>query len=461
MRRIFFVHLLLILGVSICISQPPPPVSTEKTPNVRTITQAASLANLKGDDHFSSIEGRFTIALPKSISGFSALTPALMGINASGAQFQWRLREGFVIVSYHDFLDPNFQVKTEQDFVNYFGGVKAGFFDTLKAKLISEQNIKLDGYRGQKLVLELPSGLKIVTRTFYVDKRNYTFFAGASEGVANAETLISNALDSFALVSQSKIDADKLKSIESSTPAPLPQEPIVPKEKTDAQDENLNGKVKTVTKEDQDLSGTWTSQVRHFSSIEDYNEKGNLIKQISFDSSGNPFEITVYGYLNGARVSKYNSIRYEYDPPPMMLSTGPSKPDTKPRETRISYSYGYKYKDGKLVEMQMFHNDGVPGMRYTYTLKGNILENLVYDEKGKLNQKYVSKLDERGNEIEETNVDVFPSQTYGDRKYVTKYDSFDENGNWTKKTKSKYVMENGKEVLKPWYVSFRTITYFQ
>jgi hypothetical protein len=88
------------------------------------------------------------------------------------------------------------------------------------------------------------------------------------------------------------------------------------------------------------------------------------------------------------------------------------------------------------------------------------VEKLVYSENGKLNQKYLSTLDDKGNEIERTNFDVLGLERDGDTKYSIKYDSFDEQGNWTKKTTSKLVTENGKRVYKLWNIYYRTITYY-
>lgn len=259
---------------------------------------------------------------------------------------------------------------------------------------------------------------------------------------------------------QTKLSPEQLKAIEASTPSALPQEPIVPKEKSDSQDEGLKGKVMSVTGESQDLSGTGSTDVRHFSYIQTYNENGHFLKEISFDSIGNPSDITVYGYLNGARVSKTKSITYDYDPPATMTPPGAAKPNQKLRDMRISYSYGFKYTDGRLSEMQMYSNDGTPGMRYTYTRAGKNLEKLAFDERGELNQKYLYILDEKGNEIEDIRIDLTPKRYYGDTKFVYKYDSFDKIGNWTKRTASEITVVKGKEITKPAFIHFRTITYF-
>ena len=257
------------------------------------------------------------------------------------------------------------------------------------------------------------------------------------------------------------LDAKKLKSIETSTPASLPQEPVVPKECSDAEDEEIKGKVMSVTGESQDISEPGSGETKHLSYIERFNEKGNFIKQISFDSEGNPSDITVYGWLDGARVSKTKSITYDYNPPPVMAPPAAAKPATKPRDVRISYSYTYKYVEGKLSEMQMYYNDGRPGMRYTYTRTGNTLEKLAFDDKGQLNQKYVYRLDKDGNEVEDLRIDLTPQRYYGDKKFIFKYDSFDKNGNWTKRTASQIHTVNGKEIAKPAFVHFRTFEYFK
>lgn len=261
---------------------------------------------------------------------------------------------------------------------------------------------------------------------------------------------------------QTKLSAETLKTIEVSTPSALPQEPIVSKEKSDSQDEDLIGNVVSVTGESQGLSGTGSTDARCLSYIETYNEKGHFVKRISFDSIGNPSDITVYGYLNGARVSKTKSITYEYDPPPVMMPPGAAKQaDQKPQDMRISYSYAYKYSGGKLSEMRMYYNDGKPGMRYTYTRIGKTMENLAFDDKGNLNQKYIYQLDEKGNEIEDKRIDLTSQRYYGDKKFVYKYNSFDNKGNWTKRTASRIFIVKGKEVAEPAFIHFRTITYFK
>ena len=210
--------------------------------------------------------------------------------------------------------------------------------------------------------------------------------------------------------------------------------------------------------EDEDLSGSWKTQGRHFASIEDYDTNGNLIRRIPFNS-GKPYEVGVYGYIDGMRVSKYNSI------PDLSRLTGAMSAEdkalfkpTRKADPQFTYEYRYKYENRQLAEMQMIHNDGSAGMRYAYRRTGNEFEELAYGYDRNLNRKYVSKLDERGNEIDRLDVAVI-NQWRGDRKYRFTYESFDNNGNWTKRVKSQVLTENGKEIVKAYYVTYRTITY--
>lgn len=443
------------------IAQPPPAAAKKESGKENTTVktyQKPSLADLKGNK-FSSADGRFTIALPKSISGFSALTPQSVGINASGSRYQWTVREGFIIASYLDFLDKDFNFKSEQDYVNYFAGAIEGVINDLKAKLINSENIKLENNRGVKMNFELSNGLKGTYKNYIVNKRQYVLLGLFEKDIPESEKLINQSFDTLTIISQASIDEELRRKIERSTPSPLPQELVPGKEKSDAEDDNLKGKVKTLTQEDEDLSGTWSVQGRHISSITDYNEKGNQIKRLFYDSKGIPNDITVFGYIDGARVRKSGRIETDSNPP--IMAFGANTKETAKPDLRYDYKHEYKYKDGKLVEDAMIRNNGKLWLRYVYNYKGNEMEELVYDENGKLNQKYLSVLDDKGNEIENISFDVLKIRNNGDEKYVIKYDSFDEKGNWTKRTRLKVVTENGKQILKPYYSTYRTFTYYQ
>lgn len=450
--------LLLITSIvglpNIVGAQPPPPAKSSGEPV--KIYQRPSLKTLTASETFISIEGRFVINLPKGLSGFGALSPRELGFNGSGAQYRWSVKEGSINITFAEFLDSSFLLKSDSDFQNYFAGVQQSILEKSKGKVVTQSSIKTDEVRGIQLKLELPDGKTLIYKSLYGANRQFLMVGLPTES-EDSFSLISKAFDSFRLVPQSEIDAQLKKSLESATPESLPQTPVVPKEGTDAEDENLKGKVRTVTQESEDRSGTWGTQGRKMSSVESYNENGNLTKRVSYDSSGRPFQITAYGYLEGSRASKYKMIDYPDDPPPMLMA--PSSGPKKVIDERYSYKYAFKYQNGKQTERQMILNNGEKGMRYVTTYGDKTKEYLVYDVAGKLNMKTLYVLNSEGDEVERTEVNVLGNRS-GDDKYLLRYESFDVKGNWTKKITSKLVSEGGKLIYKDWYVTYRTFDYY-
>jgi hypothetical protein len=327
-----------------------------------------------------------------------------------------------------------------------------------KAKLLSETQISLEGHPGRELKVEFPDGIAIA-RLYVVGNRIYQVIASLETNKKDQEPNAIKILDSFKLLSQADVEAETKRQIAEATPSPLPQEPAAKKLKSDAEDEGLKGRIKIVFTEEQDLSGTWTVQKRKPSSTEYYNEQGNLTKTESYDYMGNLFEITVYGYIDGERASAYKEIRHEYDPPPMMIASAPGDAKAKPKyDPRYHYKYRYKYDDkGRYTEETLFGNDGKLWTKYVYNFKGNQKETLAYDENGQLNQKHIATLDAQGNEVEESYFDV--SKNSVDEKYSYNYE-FDQQGNWIKRTTSKWATKDGKQQFVPDWVTYRTITYY-
>jgi hypothetical protein len=226
---------------------------------------------------------------------------------------------------------------------------------------------------------------------------------------------------------------------------------------SDASDEGLRGHVRTVLTESQDLSGSWSVQGRKRNSFDTYNEQGNTLRSEFYDYKGNLDSITVYGFIDGSRVSASKSIEREYNPPPMIAIGPPPGAATKRSDPRYGYKYEFKYDDKKrLIENTWFHSTGKVWLRYVYKYNGNQKEKLVYSEDGKLNQHYLYTLDDKGNEIAETYFNSDGSLRF---KELFTYE-FDAKGNWTKRTTSRLVMKDGREQTEPYSVYFRTITYY-
>jgi hypothetical protein len=191
--------------------------------------------------------------------------------------------------------------------------------------------------------------------------------------------------------------------------------------------------------------------------MEYYNERGNLTKSELYDWKGNLFQVTVFGYLDGARASNYMSISHEYNPPPMMMISKPG--EEKPKyDPRYSNKFEFKYDNQKrLIEKAWINNAGKLQIRYVYKYSGLQREEWVYSEDGSLNQHYLSVLDDKGNEIEWTIFEVRDGTVRSKHSYAYEFDA---KGNWVKQTSSKWVTKDGRSYYEPTAVSYRTITYY-
>lgn len=253
----------------------------------------------------------------------------------------------------------------------------------------------------------------------------------------------------------SKSSKDKLETVEVQL-SDLPQTPRVSKETTDAQDEGLKGKVKKIVEESKSFSDPWAKYGRKLSSVIYYNEDGFFLREETYQI-GKLHSTTLYGYIDNKRVSK-TVYPTENQTKVFMIATNKdaSEPkNIKEPDNRYGLSYVYEYKDGKLVEMKMFHNNGSKWLRHIYKYSDNQIEKITFTEDDRVNVHSVIETDSKGNEIEKSetvNSTIF-------RRYRYKYE-FDKYGNWIKQIALEEVTKNGKTFFQPDYETYRTITYW-
>ena len=405
---------------------------------------------------FTSLDGRFTIALPQQISGFSGVTfDTPKGKVTAGDSYSWRLAGAQYEVSY---VDKNKTPKASADSKELMRVISDGVVAQAagnEGKVLSNGEVTASGFPGREVRVELPQ-MYVISRVVAAGDRVYQITVVIKKDPQTLDAA-NKVLDSFKVLTTAEVQAAMRKNVADATPDPLPQEPVAKRPKSDAEDEGLQGRVKTVFTESEDLSGTWSAQGRKPSSMEYYNEQGNLTKRESYDYKGNPSDITVYGYLDGERVSLTRSIRREYNPPPMMVASSPG--EAKPKyDPRYSYKFKFKYDDGgRLLEKAWYMSSGEPWLRYAYNYKGNQKEELVYSADGSLNQKYLYTLDDKGNEIEEV---IYETKNDSVRSKYTYGYEFDAKGNWTRRVSSKWGTKDGKEGYHPYSVYYRTVTYY-
>lgn len=430
-------RLALIIAITISVLAPP----QREAPSV------------VGAKTFVSTFGKFSIVLPNP-TGFGPLTiPTPLG-HARGQLFQFETKEATFGVGYGDAAQPlDGPVATKQ----FFDSATDRFNEVASANngnIAAVKQIKLDKYSGIEQRVNLFTGT-VIQRTYIVSRRIYEVVAVLKNTQRVYESIALGVLDSFKALTDADIQAQEAQKAAEAEPSPLPQTPAAQRAGSDASDEGLRGNVRSVLTESEDLSGTWSVQGRKRNSFATYNDKGNKVREERYDYTGNLTEITVYGFIDGSRVSASRWIEHEYNPPPV-LSVSPPGASTK-SDSRYGYRYEFKYDARKrLIEKTYFHSSGKIWLRYAYKYDGNKIERMVYAEDGSLNQRYLSVLDDKGNEIETT---VFEIEGPVRHKDSFAYE-FDAKGNWTKRTTSRIVMKDGREQREPSSVYFRKITYY-
>lgn len=448
-RKLFFALSCSAIFTGIVVAQPPPPPPPAAAP-----MNPSSSDSAQNRQNFISLDGGFTVALPQQLNGFRGI-PSTAGINKGGSEFIWETTQGSFLIAYVDrILTPEQKKEVLQISAD---GLISGMNDK-NAKLISKSKISIDGHSGIEIKILSEDKQVGLTRYFLVNDRMFILTSGWREGENGKEQL--KALDSFKLIDSKKIIAQRL--IEA-TPAALPQSPIVKKLKTDAEDDGLKGKVKSVTQTEEDLLG-----VRSFVGIktafeEFYDENGNRIKHIGYNPEGIPNSITVYGFINGLKVAKFGeNISQGYNPPPPApapMSMMPNAEKPKPVDARYSEGYEYKYDDkGRLQEIVYYRNNGEMRDKKVYTYDGSKVDISSYGKEGKIFYKTIEVVDDKGNTIEKT-FDRQSSQ-FSNSVYTYKYDSFDAKGNWSKRTVTGKDGLYGGGFRDQKYIEYRNITYY-
>ena len=420
--------------------------------------QSKSAPSVIGAGKFVSLEGRFSIALPQTNHAFSGTSLETSAGRATGDSYSWRMKEGTFSAGFLDAPRSTNSPNESDTGKLLLAKVRESTvtFANSKNATLGERSIEVDGLPGTELRVEFTSGV-IIHRLFLVSRRLYQVILVVRSEQHVFESVAVSILDSFQVLDEAEVSAVLKKEAAKAEPSPLPQEPVAKRDGTDATDEGLHGKVKMVLTESQDLSGTWSVQTRKHNSVEYYNEQGNLTKRESYDYKGNLSDVTVYGYLDGARASDYKSIRHEYNPPPMMIMSAPG--EAKPKyDPRYSNKFDFKYDSQKrLVEKTWINNAGKLQIRYVYKYSGRQREEWVYSEEGSLNQHYLSVLDDKGNRVEWTIFEIRDGTVESRHSYAYEFDA---KGNWTKRTSSKWVTKDGRSFYEPANVYYRTITYY-
>ena len=206
--------------------------------------------------------------------------------------------------------------------------------------------------------------------------------------------------------------------------------------KSDLEHAGLKGKVKSVKVEEAKItnkSGKQAESKRVQAETQNYGENGMLVKAVrydadkrgdyfyNYDSSGNRLEF-IRNATSSSRVKtefKYDANGYRIEE----VQTGD--------EGLVAKVISVYDANGRRTERRMYNKQGLFARRtYAYGPDGNPSEEAEYDPKGGLVGKQVYSYE------------------------------LDSTGNWIKRITSSHGMSDGKPVIEPAEVTYRTITYY-
>lgn len=187
-----------------------------------------------------------------------------------------------------------------------------------------------------------------------------------------------------------------------------------------------------------------------------FQTSGSISTRTNFHwDTGEVFEANTYLMIDGDK-----AVKTEMGPGAITaVVVEQPPPDAKPLDPRYDYKFKYKYDErGRIIEEAWWHSSDGMWMRYTYEYSPGERRELVYDKNGALNQKYIYRLDAKGNELEMTSYDTGSGEIEGKEKYT--YVNFDPQGNWTKRIEYEANAETGMK-FRLREAKYRTITNYK
>lgn len=408
------------------------------------------------DDQFVSGEYRFTVNLSATPTEKRELYAEILEEHdLVGEYFRWNddvpgtsVRIGAYEVSGIDrTLTPAEKVKVIADYKK----LDIAEYEE-RGMTVREAPFTFGAIKGTE-IRAIQSTSKLVVRMFFL--KNRFFILSASKSSARDFRWHLKVLNSFRVLTKSEHITALLHE---NTPEALPFAPRQARPANDLAHASLKGWVRATFEEQQESPKSSREQ---FSETH-YDTEGYLVQQITY-ASGYPSEVTVWGWIDGMRVSNSNWISYpigeepDEKEPTEIIQSMPASPEDpvaavekKARDPRYMTRYEFKYDaQNRVVEQKEFGDDG----ELLWTENPTYGPNTRTTEHG---TRTVETIDPNGHVIEEK---VFDADGKWEYSYLYKY-VLDAKGNWKIRRQSKKTMLKGKSVVTPGPTHFRTIAYY-
>jgi hypothetical protein len=404
-------------------------------------------------DRFVSGEYRFTVSLPAKPTERKESNVEILEYDVFGEYIRWNNVPGtFVSFEAYEVNGKN-PTLTPAEKVKVIAEYKKSYVTEFKKLEVMTQEapFAFGAIKGTE-VRGILATSKLVVRLFFVKGR--LFVLSASKSSAPDFSWHLQVMNSFRVLTKSEYIAAL---IDENTPATLPQIPRQARPANDLAQAGLKGKVRFIVEEEQESP----KSPREPSSETHYDADGNLVRHITYDS-GYPSQVTVWGWIDGMRVSFSNSISYPFGEGPNekkieIIQELMESPGAVKRDERYDQRYEYTYDpQNRVAELKLSYNDGSLASTTKYEYKGNTLVSKIYSDENSITSWTVENLDAAGNVVGEKS---FDPRGKTESATVYKYD-FDTNGNWTVRKSFVKKTLKGKTSLQPGPVYFREIAYY-
>lgn len=226
--------------------------------------------------------------------------------------------------------------------------------------------------------------------------------------------------------------------------------------------DNLKGNVQQTVATDYktDSSGKMGEQDSCCVSTTKYNEKGYVTEYESDDKSGANKEVGTLSHDDNGNMKDIKNMKNGNTVSSITVVSSPEGKYTSAMEYDSANKLKFYYTDisqndfGQLTGMKKYNADSSLSGTMVSKYNNNLLtDQEVKDSVGKLIFSSSMKFDDKNNVVESDSKNVTKDSTVSKiKKY--KYDSFDDQGNWTQRTE---LDENGKPVK----ITKREITYYK
>jgi len=255
---------------------------------------------------------------------------------------------------------------------------------------------------------------------------------------------------------QKVVKVDFAKKIADATPEALPQSPIEKRPSTDARDDGIKGKVKSVIEYTVEAGRV----KRELYAEKYYNENGNLIRSVSY-GEGYPDSVVVYGYVDGMRVRRSGDIEYAKGEKPLskqiVVAMNTDVDTDAQRDPRYRMREVRKYDDqNRLIEEASYQNNGQLSSRTTFTYEGNVRIERGFFPDGQEISKTRETLDASGDVIEQL---MYGADDEPPSRYTMKH-QLDSQGNWIVEQTYEEKTVRKRKITKLLWTSYRTIEYY-